>query len=261
MRTLVVISMSIKGKQRLAQLKATLRKIPGLVGTVRLLKSFASPRHRSIRRLQRDKPDGLFQPFDETSFDRYPHIFSFVQERLSDVLTPRLLSFGCSTGEEVFTLRKYFPKAAITGIDINPHSIAVCRKRLARCRDTGIRFELADTPEAEPEACYDAVFCMAVLRHGELGVTRAQRCDHLIRFADFERLVEGLCRCLKPGGYLVIRHSNFRFSDAAVAAGFDIALSVLPRHGVEKTPLYGPDDFLLALAVYNDTVFRKREAA
>lgn len=70
-----------------------------------------------------------------------------------------------------------------------------------------------------------------------------------------------LCRCLKPGGYLVIRHSNFRLADAAVASEFEVVFSVLPNPAVEKTPLYGPADFLLAQAVYNDTVFRKREAA
>ncbi|MEW5769960.1 MAG: hypothetical protein AB1831_06280 [Pseudomonadota bacterium] len=80
----------------------------------------------------------------------------------------------------------------------------------------------------------------------------------MIRFADFERQVTALARCLKPGGYLVIRHSNFRFSDTATSAEFDIALCVLPKPGIERTPLYGRDNRLLAQVVYNDTVFRKR---
>lgn len=133
--------MSIASKRRVAHLKAGLKKIPGLTGAARLLKFLASPQHRSIMRLQRDKPEGLFQPYGETSFDRYPHIFAFVQERLSAVAAP--------------------------------HNIAVCRRKRARSRDASIRFELAEILGVEPEAHYDAVFCMAVLRHGELGTTRA----------------------------------------------------------------------------------------
>lgn len=237
----------------------TLKKIPVLIRAARFFRSFSSPRQRSIRRLLRDNPGGLFQPCGETSPDRYPRIFAFVQKRLSDVSAPRLLSFGCATGEEVFSLRKYFLTAEITGIDINPQSIAICNKKLKRSGDSKIRFQVDSSANAEPEEHYDAIFCMAVLRHGGLGVGRAQRCDHLIRFADFEHLLSGLCRSLKPGGYLVIRHSNFRFSDIPAAAEFDVVFSILHNPEADPTPLYGPDDRLLEHEVYNDTVFRKRE--
>ncbi|MEW5769961.1 MAG: class I SAM-dependent methyltransferase [Pseudomonadota bacterium] len=165
---------SLVRKRRGEHLKAALRKIPGLTWTVRLLRLLVSPRYRSIMRLQHEKPEGLFQPYGTTSSDRYPHIFAFVQDQLAGVTAPRLLSFGCSTGEEVFTLRQYFPRAEITGIDINAHSIAICRKKLARRRDAEIRFQQAHTPEAEPATHYDAVFCMAVLRHGELETTHTR---------------------------------------------------------------------------------------
>lgn len=237
--------------------KARLRKVPGLVPLVRLCRFVGSPAYRSERRLMRASPDNLFQPFALTEFDRYPRIFSFVRDHVPDGATTRILSFGCSTGEEVFSLRRYFPQAEIAGIDINPRSIAVCRETLKRSGDTCIRFALAGSADAEPEIGYDAVFCMSVLRHGELGASNAETCDHLICFADFEKTVAGLCRCLKPGGYLIIRGSNFRFSDTAIAKGFDSVFRP-DEFPLKDTPLYGRDNRKLGDAIYNDVIFRKK---
>lgn len=240
-----------------AHLKASLKKIPGLVKLARLCKVLVSPSYRSVWRLKHSKPENLFQPYGTTKHDRCPGIFTFVREQLSGIASPRILSFGCSTGEEVFTLREYFPQAGIVGIDINPHSIAVCRKRFARTPDSRIRFKLANSPAVEPESFYDAVFCMSVLRHGDLGASNAQSCAHLIRFADFEKTVAGFCRCLKPGGYLVIRGSNFRFTDTATATGFEAVFSVEAKFRAD-TPLYGLDNRRLPDIPYNDVVFLKR---
>lgn len=199
----------------------------------------------------------MFQPYAHTAKDRYPRIFSFIQASLNGTDSSCVLSYGCSTGEEVFTLRRYFPRAAITGIDINPRNIAVCRARLRKRGDPRIEFKLADSAGNEPVAHYDAIFCMAVLRHGDLGRQAADNCGHLIRFADFEEIVTGLCRSLKPGGYLAIRGSNFRFADTAVAPAFDVVLAVEEDYRSD-TPLYGPDNRRLPDCPYGEVVFRKR---
>ncbi len=243
-----------------AHFKSLFKKIPGLVKLARLSRFFANPGYRIVWRLKHDKPENLFQPYSTTKPDRYPRIFAFVRDNLTDVDRPRLLSFGCSTGAEVFTLRQYFPDAEITGIDINPHNIAVCRKWLSRSGDNLIRFEHAGSSENEPDSYYDAVFCMAVLRHGDLGSGNdAKSCAQLIRFADFERMIAGFCRCLKPGGYLAIRHSNFRFSDTEVASGFAAVVSLSGSQLHVGTPLYDRNNQRLVDAVYDDVVFRKRE--
>jgi hypothetical protein len=56
--------------------------------------------------------------------------------------------------------------------------------------DAAMSFESAGSIEAEPAAIYDAIFAMAVLRHGSLGLPGVTRCDHLIRFDEFARAVE-----------------------------------------------------------------------
>jgi len=203
------------------------------------------------------RPKAAFQPFNDTRANRYPRIFSFVQSELGADSEVKILSYGCSTGEEAFSLRDYFPRAAISGIDINGGNIAVCRRRLKEMRDVAMSFETASSTEAEPAAAYDAIFAMAVLRHGSLGEPGVTRCDHLIRFEEFAQTVADFKRCLKPGGLLVIRHSNFRLCDAPTGAAFETILRVKVPDTAKKTPLFGPDNRLMSGAEYPDTVFRK----
>jgi hypothetical protein len=97
---------------------------------------------------------------------------------------------------------------------------------------------------------------MAVLRHGSLAQPGVTRCDHLIRFEDFARAVADFKRCLKPGGLLIIRHSNFRLCDAPAGLAFETILRAPYRK--PKTPLFGPDNQLLPDLQYPDTIFRKK---
>jgi 2-polyprenyl-3-methyl-5-hydroxy-6-metoxy-1,4-benzoquinol methylase len=231
---------------------------PFIVRALRELWRLAVDRpYRHLRWIGWARPKGAFQPFNDTRVDRYPRIFSFVQSHLGAASKARILSFGCSTGEEVSSLREYFPHAEIKGIDINPGNIAVCRQRLKRAGGTGVSFEIASSTGVEASAAYDVIFCMAVLRHGSLGNPGVTRCDHLIRFEDFAKAVADFERCLKPGGLLVIRNSNFRLCDAPVTDAFETLLRVPFGSRAARTPIFGPDNCLMEGVDYPDAVFRK----
>jgi 2-polyprenyl-3-methyl-5-hydroxy-6-metoxy-1,4-benzoquinol methylase len=207
------------------------------------------------RRSGKTKRD-LFQPYNYTLPDRYPWLFRFAAGELNTRTRPRILSFGCSRGDEVFALRTYLPGADIKGIDIDPRNIAECRRR-AGADPGSLRFEVAATTSNEADESYDAIFCLAVLVHGDLAAKRAKRSDPLIRFADFERIVTDLARCLKPGGLLFLHTTNFRFSDTAVANAFDPVLEAEPEH-MSVDPKFDRNDKLMRNVAYRAVAFRKR---
>jgi hypothetical protein len=64
--------------------------------------------YRNLMWLYLFRPQGAFQPFNDTRADRYPRIFSFVQSEFGADSAIRILSFGCSTGEEVFIPAQLF---------------------------------------------------------------------------------------------------------------------------------------------------------
>jgi SAM-dependent methyltransferase len=210
------------------------------------------PVYRESLRLARERPAGLFQPLGWTEPERYPRIFRAARKALAGRPEPRLLSFGCATGEEIASLRRAFPDAVIKGIDINAESIVVCRTLFAS--DSSVELAIADSTSAEPDAAYDAIFCMAVLRQGALGTTPPPRCDHLIRFGDFERAIADFARMLRPGGLLALRHSNFRLEDTSIAARFE---PLLDASRFRDTPKYGPDNTLLPDTPREQALWRK----
>jgi SAM-dependent methyltransferase len=181
------------------------------------------------RRIRRPVP-GEFQPYYFTLPDRYPWLFGFAATRIGSRPDLRILSFGCSRGEEVFSLRKYFPSAAVKGIDILPRNIARCLARARAENPKNVTFEIAATTEGEPANFYDAIFCLAVLCNGDLTTSAAQRCDPLLHFETFDRMVCDFARCLKAGGLLVLHTTNFRFCDTAVAPDFDVVYEADPEH-------------------------------
>jgi 2-polyprenyl-3-methyl-5-hydroxy-6-metoxy-1,4-benzoquinol methylase len=226
--------------------------------SARSLYKFATDaQYRSVALIRLKRPPNLFQPFIDTWPDRYPLLFGFARQTLGADAEARVLSFGCSTGEEVFTLRRYLPKTVIKGLDINHRAIAICKAQLDRSPDTQITFDVANSTREEKAGTYDAIFCLAVLRHGDLGAFGADHCDDVIRFADFERMVGDFSRCLKIGGLLFVAHSNFRFCDTAVSDSFEVALRTLSPIADPGTPIFDRNNRRLDGAAYGELAFRK----
>jgi SAM-dependent methyltransferase len=200
---------------------------------------------------------GRFQAYDHTLPDRYPWLFEFARSSVADGATTRLLSFGCSRGDEVFSLRKYFPAAAIKGIDIDPRNIALCVARLPSAESQAISFAAAGTTKEEVSGSYDAIFCLAVLCLGDLTNSGAQCCNPHLYFQDFDRIVADFARCLKPGGILVLHTSNFRFCDSSVAGGFDVVLEADSAQ-LAADVLFDRDNKLMNGVRYHPVAFRKR---
>ncbi|TCP65996.1 MULTISPECIES: methyltransferase domain-containing protein [unclassified Sphingomonas] len=232
-----------------------LKAFPRLVALVRFVRALATPLGRG--RLDAGRRGAqLFQPATVTRLDRHPGLFAAVAARLGDNPAPRLLSFGCSTGEEAVTLARYLPHARIDAIDANPACIAQARRTADRLGLGQIRFACADTPNVLTAEGYDAVFCLSVLRHGDLDAWRPDRCTRLLPFSRFAAAVDALDRCIRPGGLLILWGCNFRFTDAPVAVRYRAI--VTPGIKLQPGPFYGADDRLLPHDNYAAFVFLKR---
>lgn len=131
--------------------------------------------------------------------DRYPDIFRRCADYFND-RPIRVLSFGCSTGAEVSTLRDlYFTGSHIHGVDIDSEMIKGC----LALGDKSTSFS------DEPTGMYDLIFCMSVLCKGE----NAWQDGY---FADFEEQLAILNDHLNVGGLLVLYNAKFRLSDSAI---------------------------------------------
>jgi SAM-dependent methyltransferase len=200
---------------------------------------------------------GAFQPYNHTLPDRYPWLFGFAAAELAAIAQPRILSFGCSRGEEVFSLRRYLPTAAIKGIDVDPKNIACCIEGARTRGSLGLSFENAASSAREADESYDAIFCLAVLCLGDLTVRGATRSDPQLYFTDFSRAVADLARCLKPGGLLLLQTTSYRFGDTDTAADFEVVLEAQLSQ-LAPDVLFGRDNRLLPGERYRAVAFRKR---
>lgn len=225
-----------------------------MVARVRAALRRAFP-HLALR-LRRRVP-GRFQAYSYTEPDRYPWLFASARQLLAQATTPRLLSFGCSRGDEVLALRRYFPEADIKGIDVDPANIEACRAR-ASGNDIGrVTFAVAASTEAEPSERYDAIFCLAVLCLGDLTALGLERCDPYLHFSDFDRVVTDFARCLKPDGLLFLHTTSFRFGDTDVSRRFDVVLEARLEQ-LATDVKFDCENRLLAGTVYTPVGFRKR---
>lgn len=212
---------------------------------------------KRIRDRRRAPLVGQFQPYNHTLPNRYPWLFRFAADALAGREDLRILSFGCSTGEEVAALTAYFPDAAIKGLDIDAGNIARCRARGWGSSENRVRFAAAGDTHAEASNAYDAIFCLAVLCHGDLTHSGATRCDPSITFAAFESQVTDFARSLKPGGLLLLHTSSFRFRDTDIANSFDVVCQADPSQ-LSADVLFDRENKLMPGVRYRDVGFRKR---
>lgn len=203
----------------------------------------------------RRSPQPQFTRDAATRPDRYPLAFQFARDWLGAKENLRILSFGCSNGEEVLTLRGYFPNAAIKGIDVDPRRIAQARRLAAG--QPAIRFEATGTALGEPVEAYDAIFCMAVFRDPTLDLPGTNETSGSLTFEKFEAEIERLVRCLKPGGLLMVAHSNFRVSDTRAAGLLKVVLHSDPPGSGVTPGLYGPSGSRLTNKVDRSLGFAK----
>lgn len=195
-------------------------------------------------------PREVHQTTAYTCEDRYPQLFDLAAE-----LAPgakRVLSFGCSTGEELSALRRRFPEAEIVGAEINPRSRRIAARRMRRDARTQVVHPRLLT------GAFDIVFALAVLQRqpdmiSEMGV---EDLSAHYPFRRFDEAVEQLVRLLRSGGLLCVINTHYRIEDSSVAS----SLQPVPASRFMEHPLFGRGGRRLDGARAH-TMFRKSSAA
>jgi SAM-dependent methyltransferase len=161
----------------------------------------------------------------------------------------RVLSFGCSTGEELVALRRRFPTAEIVGAEINPRSRAIAARRVASDAHSTV------VPPRRLNGSFDVIFALAVFQREPHKIAEME-VDDLSPFYPFTRFDEGvrqLVAMLRPNGLLCITNAQYRIEDSSVA---DL-LEPVTRSAPMDCWMFGPDGRRLA-APAAKTIFRKR---
>jgi hypothetical protein len=168
---------------------------------------------RALRQMREDTQAHQIKP--STRRDRYPAIFAAVRDYLVEAGRDEgpVLSFGCSTGEECFELRRYLPSARIVGVDLNRWCLRTARRRN---RDSNLHF-LASNPQAiAAHGPYQAIFCMSVLCRWPQ-TERATDARPIYAFERFEDCLVQLDGALATGGALVLYNANYFLQDTQLA--------------------------------------------
>lgn len=261
-------SAGLIGRVRKQIQKNRYSKNPLLKGSTLLLRSpwyvwqFATDgfyRTTILNRLR--NPDSLHLTCNYTKMDRYPEIFTLVRKHFetqgrADDENLKILSFGCSTGEEAFTLRSYFPKADILGVDISEWNLKEARKKN---KDPKIRFLFSDDETLRENGPFDAIFCMAVLLRIAHRMEPAESSADEYPIDKFVEQITEIDSHVAEGGTLTVCHTNYHLRDTPIYARYE----PLPFEFSERDliPKYDTNNRLLPESNTDERVFVKRSNA
>ncbi len=188
--------------------------------------------------------------------DRYPELFTACASHLKNTPNPIILSFGCATGEEAFSLAEYISSATIFGVDINRWCL---RQSVKKNRNPRIQFLHPSSHGFAALSNLDAIFCMAVFQRSENRNHTAAVAYGSFTFAKFEQQITQLDAKLKPGGLFFIDHSDFSFEDTAVAAHYT-TLEFEGNQFPHQRPLFDRNNTLITTQYTMHRAFQKQSA-
>ncbi|MBE0650717.1 MAG: methyltransferase domain-containing protein [Bacteroidales bacterium] len=170
-----------------------------------------------------------------TTMNRYPLLFKECANYLSEVPNPEILSFGCSTGEEVFSIGQLIPQAHILGVDINPWCIRQAKKKTS---NPNYSFMHRLAKEFVSSDGFDAIFCLAVFQRTENRTNENNAVADGFLFNQFESEIKILDEKLKPGGLMIIDNADFRFTDTTVSGKYTPLKSFEQNQIIRNRPVF-----------------------
>lgn len=155
----------------------------------------------------------IHQIATKTAPERYPDIFSCLESLVRP--KSRILSFGCSTGEEIDSLSRHCKRSKVFGCEVNRHCLAVLSGR----KDKDRIFTFADLEKSD--LMFDCITAFSVLCRWP-STKGKEDISKIYRFEGFDSTVSWLDSKLNSGGLLVIYNSNYRMADTAVYKNYTV---------------------------------------
>ncbi len=125
----------------------------------------------------------------------------------------KVLSFGCSTGEEIVTIASIFgDTATLYGCEIEPVSLA---EAIATTGHLATIFK-SDRAAIRDHGPFDLINCASVLC-----LNPPTQIQTLFPAEEFDELLAVLDGVLRPGGLLALTNASYRLQDSPFAPGYD----------------------------------------
>jgi hypothetical protein len=124
----------------------------------------------------------------------------------------KILSFGCSTGEEIVTIRSMFPDADLYGCEIEPVAL---QEAMATTGHLATIFK-SDRAAIRDHGPFDLINCASVLC-----LDPPTDMQKLFPPEDFDELLTVLDSALLPGGIIALTNASYRFYDSPLAPYYD----------------------------------------
>jgi hypothetical protein len=238
--------MGLKARLR-STIKAQRKRGALWVRLLDLVRLFSSGEGRALLWTRLVHRAEVHQTTPYTCDERYPALFDLAATLAPDA--HRILSFGCSTGEELIALRRRFPRAEIIGAEINPRSRRIAVRRVAKDA------RIVVVHPRSVQGIFDLVFALAVLQREPHKIVEMEVEDlsSYYPYVRFDTAVRQLGGVLATGGLLFVMNAQYRVEDSSLAWQFE-PISSSP---LMDEPLFGPEGRLLERAVAH-TIFRKR---
>lgn len=132
-------------------------------------------------------------------------------EQTRELSSRKVLSFGCSTGDEVRSLLR-MGYGRVDGVEINEALLKEARERdPSKSDDSKTSFYFSNVCEIPAREQYDVIFAMAVLCRSPCKSPQTE-----FPFADFDVAVRLLDERLRLGGFLVVVNSQYDVRDASI---------------------------------------------
>ena len=181
-----------------------------------------------------------------TAFLRERNILDVAALGLGDRQPMRILSFGCSIGDELATLRVLFPQAEIHGCDVDEDALARAQESVGHLAHI-FRSEETEIARRGPYdlICAFSSLCIHPFMSGEDTARK-------FPFARFGTLIGLFHGSLTDGGMLATRNMNYVLGDTGHAADFmSIRSNAIVRSGF--IPILRPDGGLIFHALQTPT--------